>query len=59
MVSGSLISCLLASAAVSSVTAFDPQLGFNNYVEVENRTLDEIYQAALKEGGTVTVWHGG
>lgn len=26
---------------------------------VENRTLEEIYQAALKEGGVVTVWHGG
>jgi ABC-type Fe3+ transport system substrate-binding protein len=26
---------------------------------VENRTLNEIYQAALKEGGVVTVWHGG
>ncbi|EOD42925.1 putative abc-type fe3+ transport system protein [Neofusicoccum parvum UCRNP2] len=56
MVSSKLI-CLLAGAAVSS--AFDNQLGFNSYVEVENRTLDEIYQAALKEGGTLTVWHGG
>ncbi|KJZ73950.1 hypothetical protein HIM_06618 [Hirsutella minnesotensis 3608] len=26
---------------------------------VETRTLEEIYQAALKEGGTITVWHGG
>ncbi|KAH7125544.1 ABC transporter [Dendryphion nanum] len=26
---------------------------------VENRTIDEIYQAALKEGGVVTLWHGG
>ncbi|OAR01609.1 hypothetical protein LLEC1_00459 [Akanthomyces lecanii] len=25
----------------------------------ENRTLDEIHQAALAEGGVVTVWHGG
>jgi hypothetical protein len=25
----------------------------------ENRTLDEIYQAALKEGDVVTLWHGG
>ncbi|PSN72340.1 periplasmic binding protein-like II [Corynespora cassiicola Philippines] len=25
----------------------------------ENRTLDEIYQAALAEGGVVTLWHGG
>lgn len=27
--------------------------------EVESRTLDEIHQAALKEGGVVTCWHGG
>ncbi|KAK7521198.1 ABC transporter [Phyllosticta citriasiana] len=56
MVSSKLL-YVLATAAFSS--AFDPQLGWNSYVEVENRTLDEIYQAALKEGGTVTLWHGG
>ncbi|KAL1618789.1 hypothetical protein SLS56_010392 [Neofusicoccum ribis] len=28
-------------------------------VHVENRTLDEIHQAALKEGGVVTLWAGG
>ncbi|KAK0113031.1 hypothetical protein ONS95_014740 [Cadophora gregata] len=43
----------------SLVSAFDTQLAFNSFVEVENRTLDELHQAALKEGGTVTVWHGG
>lgn len=26
---------------------------------VESRSLDEIYQAALAEGGVVTCWHGG
>lgn len=26
---------------------------------VETRTTDEIYQAALAEGGKITVWHGG
>ncbi|OJD29554.1 abc transporter [Diplodia corticola] len=57
MVARCLVPCLLASAALSS--AFDPQLGFNSFVAVENRTLDEIHQAALKEGGTLTVWHGG
>ncbi|KAK7531660.1 ABC transporter [Phyllosticta citribraziliensis] len=56
MVSSKLL-FVLASAAVSS--AFDPQLGYNSFVDVENRTIDEIYQAALKEGGTVTLWHGG
>lgn len=49
---------LFVSAAVAS--AFDPQFGFDaNFVEVENRTLDEIHQAALQEGGVVTLWHGG
>ncbi|KAI4938792.1 uncharacterized protein J4E92_000073 [Alternaria infectoria] len=27
--------------------------------EQETRSLDEIYQAALAEGGVVTLWHGG
>ncbi|KAI9051196.1 hypothetical protein LZ554_005298 [Drepanopeziza brunnea f. sp. 'monogermtubi'] len=28
-------------------------------VGVETRTLDELHQAALAEGGVVTLWHGG
>jgi hypothetical protein len=43
----------------SLVKACDPQLGFNTPIEVENGTIEKIYQAALAEGGTVTVWHGG
>lgn len=31
----------------------------NAAAEVETRTIDEIYQAALAEGGVVTLWHGG
>lgn len=46
-------------AAASMVLAYPPQLGFNIPIAVENRTLDQIHTAALKEGGTVTVWHGG
>lgn len=42
MVASSLFLGLLA--AIPSLAA-DPQLGLNSYVEVENRTLDEIYQA--------------
>ncbi|PVH85085.1 periplasmic binding protein-like II [Cadophora sp. DSE1049] len=49
----------ITSSLTSLVSAFDPQLGFNSFVEVENRTLDELHQTALTEGGTVTVWHGG
>ncbi|KAF9763808.1 hypothetical protein IL306_002977 [Fusarium sp. DS 682] len=39
--------------------SYDQVLGFNERVQVETRSLDEIYKAALKEGGTVTCWHGG
>lgn len=49
----------LAASFTSFVSAYDPQLGFNTFVEAETRTIDELHQAALKEGGTVTVWHGG
>ena len=49
----------LSAVAATSVLAYPPQLGFNTPATVETRTLDEIYQAALKEGGTVTLWHGG
>ncbi|KAM0318104.1 hypothetical protein ACHAPQ_010805 [Fusarium lateritium] len=46
---------ILAGSAVS----YDQLLGFNSRVERESRSLDEIYKAALKEGSTVTLWHGG
>lgn len=45
----------LAFSLTSTALAIDPLLGFNSFVEVENRTLDEIYHEALKEGGVVTV----
>ncbi|KAM0549149.1 hypothetical protein ACHAPJ_009604 [Fusarium lateritium] len=55
-----MLRSLLATAyLVSSALAYDQVLGFNSKVERENRTLDEIYKAALKEGDTVTLWHGG
>lgn len=44
-------SSILALSALAVATLGAPA--------AENRTLDEIYQAALKEGGTVTLWHGG
>ena len=50
--------CLLVGVS-SLVLAYDPQLGFNTRIEVETRSPDQIYQAALKEGGAITVWHGG
>ncbi|KAH8879562.1 periplasmic binding protein-like II [Thozetella sp. PMI_491] len=50
---------LLAAALLGGVVAYDVTLGFNLPPIVENRTLDEIYHAALAEGGIVTAWHGG
>ncbi|KAI1419151.1 ABC transporter [Xylaria sp. FL1777] len=40
-------------------SAFDVTLGFNGAPQLENRTIDEIYEAAVEEGAIVTVWHGG
>jgi hypothetical protein len=48
---------ILAQAAC--VSAYEATLAFNSSPAVESRTIDEIYQAALQEGGTVTLWHGG
>jgi hypothetical protein len=41
------------------VSGYDALLAFDGAPLVENRSIDQIYQAALKEGGTVTCWHGG
>lgn len=54
-----LRSLVTAICLASSVLGYDQALGFDGKVQRENRTLDEIYQAALKEGDTVTLWHGG
>ncbi|KAM0811782.1 putative ABC-type Fe3+ transport system [Seiridium cardinale] len=50
---------LAAALAAAPALGYDQILGFNNVVQRENRSLDEIYQAALAEGGVVTLWHGG
>ncbi|KAM0438483.1 hypothetical protein ACHAPT_001232 [Fusarium lateritium] len=43
----------------SQVAGYDQLLGFKAAPEYETRSLDQIYKAALKEGDTVTLWHGG
>ena len=43
----------------ASATAYDQVLGFDDGFEVETRSLNEIYNAAIAEGGVVTCWHGG
>ncbi|KAH6950866.1 hypothetical protein DER45DRAFT_599415 [Fusarium avenaceum] len=50
-----LSSTLLAAHAV----AYDTLLGFHSTPEVETRSINDIYKAALKEGGVVTSWFGG
>ncbi|WYZ33988.1 hypothetical protein EsH8_I_000264 [Colletotrichum jinshuiense] len=53
-------SLLLAAVSLFGISvAYDTTFGFDGAPVVENRTLDEIYQAALVEGGIVTCWHGG
>jgi hypothetical protein len=50
---------LFAALAATGSRAYDALLKFDGAPIVENRTMKEIYQAALEEGGTVTCWHGG
>ncbi len=50
---------LLFAGLFGGGLAYDVPLSFSSAPTVENRSLDEIYQAALAEGGVVTVWHGG
>jgi hypothetical protein len=57
MVRLSPLSCLALGA--SMVYAYDQTFAYDGAPEIENRTIDEIYKAALAEGGIVTAWHGG
>ncbi|OAA52846.1 ABC-type Fe3+ transport system [Beauveria brongniartii RCEF 3172] len=47
----------LAVATLASFALGEPL--YRRAAEVETRSLDDIYEAAKKEGNTVTVWHGG
>ncbi|KAH6682322.1 ABC transporter [Plectosphaerella plurivora] len=53
----SLVPAALLLGAGSA--AADALLQFNSAPEIETRSLDAIHQAALAEGGVVTLWHGG
>ncbi|KAI1639506.1 ABC transporter [Biscogniauxia mediterranea] len=50
---------LLAAALAGHSSAYDTLFKYDAAPIVETRTIDEIYQAALAEGGIVTCWHGG
>lgn len=54
-----MLSLVLISVLLGHALAHKPVLRSRSEAVVENRTLDEIYQAALAEGGVVTCWHGG
>lgn len=56
MLSSIVIPALLF--ATSAIT-YDTTSALNQSIEHESRTLDDIHQAALAEGGIVTLWHGG
>ncbi|KAG5932598.1 hypothetical protein E4U53_001257 [Claviceps sorghi] len=47
------------SLLLGHVLAVDRTLSLNFQPIVESRTLDQIYDAAVEEGGVVTCWHGG
>ncbi|KAF2031449.1 ABC transporter [Setomelanomma holmii] len=40
-------------------TSYDTLIAFDGASIIENRTIDQVYRAALNEGGIVTCWHGG
>ncbi|KAM0208139.1 hypothetical protein ACHAQI_007149 [Fusarium lateritium] len=54
-----LRSIFSAALVVAGTHAYDTIVKFDGAPIRENRTIEAIYQAALKEGGTVTCWHGG
>ncbi|KAJ3459244.1 hypothetical protein MRS44_015317 [Fusarium solani] len=50
--------CSISLLAATTV-AYDDLLRFNASPQVETRSIDNIYKAALKEGDVVTAWLGG
>lgn len=49
----------LAFIAGTTATTFHRAAYNETSLQEETRSLDEIHQAALAEGGIVTLWHGG
>ncbi|KAJ9138186.1 ABC transporter [Pleurostoma richardsiae] len=52
-------SAFLSLLLLGVASTYDISLAFDSAPAIENRTIDEIYAAALNEGGVVTVWFGG
>ncbi|KAM3437607.1 hypothetical protein NHJ13734_004559 [Beauveria thailandica] len=55
--SSKMLPLSLAVASLASLALGEPL--YRRGPEVETRSLTEIYEAAKKEGNTITVWHGG
>ncbi|KAL5610592.1 hypothetical protein FOBRF1_006709 [Fusarium oxysporum] len=54
-----LLSLPFTLMLAANVAAYDTLLSFGSTVQIETRSIDQIYKAALKEGGIVTTWFGG
>ncbi|RBA11084.1 hypothetical protein FPRO05_04257 [Fusarium proliferatum] len=54
-----LPSLSLTFLLATKVAAYDNLLHFGPTAQVETRSINQIYKAALKEGGVVTAWFGG
>lgn len=50
---------LILSALAGIALGLDKLGGYPAKTVYEDRSLDKIHKAALKEGGVVTLWHGG
>ncbi|SCV54225.1 uncharacterized protein FFFS_11156 [Fusarium fujikuroi] len=54
-----LPSLSLTFLLATKVATYDNLLHFGPTAQVETRSINQIYKAALKEGGVVTAWFGG
>lgn len=54
-----LRSLLTVALVAGRVWSYDQLLGFNGKLIKETRPIEEIYKAALAEGGRCSQWMGG
>ncbi|KAK0206797.1 ABC transporter [Desarmillaria ectypa] len=54
-----LISCSVAPAATAKTRCYGCDHGYGHSLKVESRTLDELYELAMAEGGQLIVKAGG
>jgi hypothetical protein len=49
----------IIAAGLPALAVAYPYSHVGNDVEIETKSLDELHDAAMAEGGVVTLWHGG